>query len=93
MGRPPPRGPLQTGYGPTISWLGWRERLPGVHWAVPDSVKPFVWVPLIVLWFFTLAVRYFPPLRNELDTPVAQRFAMVTGWVALLGALLVLWVL
>ncbi len=88
-----PLSQLHTGYGSTISWPDWQEGCLGVHWVVPDSAKPFVWVPLIILWFFTLAVRYFPPLRNQLDTPAAQRLAMVTGWVALLGALLVLWVL
>jgi hypothetical protein len=55
-----------------------------------ESVKALVWIPLIVLWVFTLLVRFFPPLKREVDTPQAQKISMISGWVALVGALVVI---
>ncbi len=60
---------------------------------MPDDVKPFIWIPLAVLWLATFAIRVIPPLRKEFSAPQVQRFAVIVGLAALVGILLVIWVL
>ncbi len=52
----------------------------------------FLWAPLFLVWIGTVAVRFVPQLRERYGSPKTQRNATLIGWAALIGILVIVWV-